>query len=234
MSDLKGEERAEYVRSMFSDVAPRYDLLNRLMTAGQDVRWRQIVARRAQPAFADRVLDLGTGTGDIAREILRICPSCHVVAADFTKQMMLVGKEKAENAQQPDWVAADGLQLPFPSDSFDAVVSGFLLRNLGDLDTGLREQRRVLRDGGRFVSLDTTPPPENPVTPLLRFHLRRVIPLLGRLVAGQAQAYSYLPQTTEGFLEPEVLSARLQGAGFRRVGFLRLMFGTVAIHWGVK
>jgi demethylmenaquinone methyltransferase/2-methoxy-6-polyprenyl-1,4-benzoquinol methylase len=114
------------------------------------------------------------------------------------------------------------------------VVSGFLLRNVSDLPQALAEQRRVLRPGGRMVSLDTTRPPQNPLAPLIGFHLHTVIPALGRLVAGDSEAYTYLPDSTRGFLAAETLAERMLSAGFRQVGFQRLMFGAVAIHWGVK
>ena len=126
------------------------------------------------------------------------------------------------------------LHLPFPDESFDAVVSGFLLRNVIDLPLSLSEQYRVLKPGGWIVSLDTTPPPDSPLAPLIRIHLHTVIPTLGRLLTGQEEAYVYLPDSTEGFLEPEQLAARLFSTGFRQVAFRRLMFGTVAIHWGQK
>ena len=233
MADLTGPERARYVREMFSRIAPRYDLMNRLMTLGQDAGWRREAIRRARLAPGARVLDLGAGTGDLAAEALRRCPDCFVLAADFTLEMMRAGRERDDGAGDPlDWSAADALHLPFPDSSFDAVVSGFLLRNVIDLGRTLAEQRRVLKPGGRVVVLDTTRPPENLLSPFLRFHLDVVIPNLGRLVAGDADAYRYLPQTTRGFLPAEELAVRLTGAGFQKVGFRRLMFGTVAIHWG--
>lgn len=237
MANLTGNERARYVQEMFTHLARRYDLMNRIMTGGQDVRWRRMVIRRAALSSGGCLLDLGAGTGDLAREGLRQCPGLHVVAADFTLQMMRVGREgdcSLPLQAQPDWTAADAGLLPFPAGVFDAVVSGFLLRNLGDLAQSLREQYRVLKSGGRVVALDTSPPPRTLLTPAMSFYLHRVIPALGRLIAGQAEAYQYLPDSTERFLEPERLSARLHESGFQEIGFQRLMFGTVAIHWGVK
>jgi demethylmenaquinone methyltransferase/2-methoxy-6-polyprenyl-1,4-benzoquinol methylase len=236
MTNLTGPERARYVQEMFGRIAPRYDLMNRLMTLGQDVSWRREVIRRAELTPDSRLLDLGAGTGDLALEARRRFRDCGVVAADFTLEMMLAGRGRIAgtgNAPPPlDWAAADALHLPFPDGSFDAVVSGFLMRNVIDLKQALAEQRRVLKPGGRIVVLDTTRPPQNLLAPFLRFHLNGVIPNLGRLVAGDADAYRYLPQTTHGFLLAEELAVRLVGSGFVRVGFRRLMFGTVAIHWG--
>jgi demethylmenaquinone methyltransferase/2-methoxy-6-polyprenyl-1,4-benzoquinol methylase len=146
--------------------------------------------------------------------------------------MMRAGKKRP--VAHLHWSGTDALSLPFPAGSFDAVVSGFLLRNVSDLPQALSEQWRVLKPGGRIVSLDTTPPPRNLFTPLIQFHLHTLIPALGRLVAGDADAYRYLPDSTEGFLPAEDLAERLRSIGFLEVGFHRLMFGTVAIHWGIK
>lgn len=231
MANLTGVEHARYVQEMFSRIAQRYDLMNRVMTAGQDVRWRREVIRRAALPSTGRLLDLGAGTGDLARETMRQHPSGRALAADFTLDMMRAGKARAAYL---DWCAADARCLPFPDEVFDAVVSGFLLRNVSDVLQSVKEQFRVLKPGGRIVALDTTPPPQTPLAPLIRFHLHTVIPTLGSLVTGHAEAYKYLPDSTEGFLEPERLVARLLAAGFQKVGFRRLMFGTIAIHWGYK
>lgn len=233
MANLTGNERARYVRGMFARIAHRYDLMNRLMTAGQDVRWRREVIQRAGLSPAGTLLDLGAGTGDLAQEARRQQPGCRVIAADFTLQMMQVGKRRPGSAAL-DWSAADALGLPFASRSFDAVVSGFLLRNVSDLPRALSEQLRVLKPGGRMVALDTTRPARNVLTPLVEFHLHTIIPTLGRMIAGDSEAYNYLPDSTQGFLAAETLAERMQAAGFRQVGFRRLMLATVAIHWGVK
>ncbi|MDD5370786.1 MAG: ubiquinone/menaquinone biosynthesis methyltransferase [Anaerolineaceae bacterium] len=224
--------RENYVRDVFTRIAPRYDLMNRLMTAGQDVRWRQEVVRRAQISPGTRLLDLGAGTGDLAREALRQQPLCQAVAADFTLEMMRVGMSNASTPVQ--WTGVDALHLPFPGDCFDEVVSGFLLRNVADLQAGLQEQYRVLKPGGRFVALDTTRPRRNWFTPLVRVHLHTVIPWLGWLLTGQRDAYTYLPDSTENFIRAEELVARLAAVGFRDVGYQVRMFGSIAIHWARK
>ena len=226
-------ERAQSVQGMFARIARRYDLMNRLMSGGQDVRWRREVRRGSGLPAVGCLLDLGTGTGDLALEALRQSPECLPVAADFTLEMMQVGKQRLDT-KRISWVAADALKLPFPQEQFDAVVSGFLLRNVVDLDRALAEQHRVLKPGGWVVALDTTRPTRNLLSPLVKFHLHWIIPTLGRLVSGQAEAYTYLPDSTEGFLGAEKLAARLVTTGFREVGFRRLMLGTIAIHWGKK
>ena len=229
---LTPEQRGQSVQAMFARIAPHYDRMNRLMTAGQDTRWRQEVIRRAALPPGGRLLDLGAGTGDLAMEAVRRCPGSRVVAADFTLQMMLVGKRRYTTLQ--DWSAADALCLPFPDETFDAVVSGYLLRNVSHLAQALAEQHRVLKPGGRIVALDTTQPPRGLLRPFISFYLHTVIPAIGRLLTGEAEAYTYLPDSTQGFLSAEQLAARLGEAGFHQVGFRRLMFATMAIHWGAK
>jgi len=231
MTRLTGNERAAYVRDLFTRIAPRYDLINRLMTGFQDVRWRRKVIRLAHLRPSASLLDLGTGTGDLAREALRQVPQTRVVAADFTLTMMQVGNERYGTLP---WCAADALALPFPTQTFDAVVSGFLMRNVADLPRALREQFRVLKPGGRIVILDTTRPRQNLLSPLIRFHMHTVIPTLGKLLAGEQDAYHYLPDSTEGFLSAEELAIFLTAAGFQEIGYQRLMFGSIAIHWGTK
>src|SRR3990170_1008367 len=233
MANLTGVRRARYVQGMFARIARRYDLMNRLMTAGQDRRWRREVIRRAALTAGCRLLDIGAGTGDLAREALRQYPDCHPVAADFTLEMMRVGKDRV-TLSGLGWSAADALCLPFPSGGFDAVVSGFLLRNVSDIQGALREQHRVLAPGGSIIVLDTTRPSNNLLSPLINFHLHTVIPALGQVVTGSREAYTYLPETTDAFLEAKKLAALMVQAGFREVGFRRLMFGTIAIHWGQK
>jgi demethylmenaquinone methyltransferase / 2-methoxy-6-polyprenyl-1,4-benzoquinol methylase len=231
LTDLPPAERAAYVQQMFGRIARRYDLLNRIMTAGQDVRWRREVVHRLRPRAGGRYLDLGAGTGDLAFEIGRQAPGAVCVAADFSIEMIRVGRSRT-SGRQPAWVVADALNLPFAEHSLDGMVSGFLLRNVADLGRALREQLRVLRPGANWVALDTTPPPKGLLRPLIEFHLHRIIPFLGRLLAGEAEAYSYLPNSTESFLEPEHMAGRLADAGLKGVGFGQRMFRTIAIHWG--
>ncbi len=230
MTHLSGKERGEYVQDMFTRIARHYDLMNRLMTAGQDIQWRQQVIKLATLKPGTRLLDLGAGTGDLAREALSQQPKTRVVAADFTLEMMRVGQL---NGNLP-WSAADALSLPFGNQIFDAIVSGFLMRNVGDIQQALKEQYRTLRPGGRIVILDTTKPKRNLLSPFIWLHMHVVIPLLGGLISGFKDAYNYLPDSTEGFVTAEELTARMAAVGFKRINFERYMFGTIAIHWGVK
>jgi demethylmenaquinone methyltransferase / 2-methoxy-6-polyprenyl-1,4-benzoquinol methylase len=234
MSDLTGEERSRYVQGMFGRIADRYDLMNRVMTFGQDSRWRREVIALADLKQGGVLLDLGSGTGDLVRECLKVNLVSQAVAADFTEEMMQIGRSRHPDSDKVDWLAADALHLPFPDESFDAVVSAFLLRNVADLRQALAEQYRVLKPGGRLVCLDTTPPKKNILSPFIDFHLHVVIPLLGKWIAGEASAYQYLPETTAKFVAAERLAARFQETGLQQVSFKLRMFGTIAIHWGHK
>ncbi len=230
MTRLTGQERATYVQKMFTQIARRYDLMNRLMTGGQDVRWRKQVIQLARLGNHARLLDLGTGTGDLAREAATQFPRARVIAADFTLEMMRVGQRRGPL----NFSSADALRLPFTDSSFDAVVSGFLMRNVIDLQKAIQEQHRVLKKGGRIVILDTTRPKKNLLSPYIWMHMHVVIPLLGKLLTGSSDAYRYLPETTEGFVTAENMASRMAAAGFKKVGYQRFMFGTIAIHWGEK
>lgn len=181
------------------------------------------------------LLDLATGTGDIAFEALKHHPQAHVVGADFALPMMHVGQTR-KRGDAVQWSGADALHLPFPDATFDAVTSGYLLRNVIDIPQTLREQYRVLKSGGRIVVLDSSPPPKNLLRPFIMIHLRYIIPLLGRIIVGKegADAYRYLPESTQAFKTPQELVALLKEAGFIEVAYQSFMFGTMCVHWGMK
>ncbi len=225
-------EGSASVQAMFQRIAPRYDLMNRLMTGGQDTGWRKQVIRLAGIQNGGSVLDLGAGTGDLSREALRQAPGCRPISADFTLGMMQAGRRLPGSPLT--WCCSDALALPFSDASFDVVVSGFLLRNVVDLPRALNEQFRVLKPGGRVVALDTTRPRPSLLSPLIYFYMHQVIPFLGGLLSSDRGAYTYLPDTSEHFLLAEDLQVLLEAAGFCQTSFRRLMFGTVAIHWGKK
>lgn len=224
------QDRANYVNQTFSRIARHYDLMNRIMTGGMDIRWRREVIRLAGLREGGKLLDLGAGTGDLARAALKHCLSADITAADFTFEMMTSGN---------DWngvrrINADALALPFDSQSFDAVISGFLMRNVCSVKQCLNEQFRVLKPGARVVILDTTRPRTNILSPFIRFYLRSVIPFLGTIITGEREAYTYLPESTNNFLRAEELAAAMQEAGFKDVSFRIRMFGTIAIHSAFK
>jgi demethylmenaquinone methyltransferase/2-methoxy-6-polyprenyl-1,4-benzoquinol methylase len=233
MAHLTGQERADYVQDMFARIAGRYDLMNRLMTGGQDIRWRRFVIEQAQLPVNGRLLDIATGTGDIALEGLAQTPGLQAIGGDFTLEMMQAGKRHPQR-QAIRWTGADTLALPFPDNTFDAVTSGFLMRNVIDVPGAFREQMRVTKPGGRVVVLESSPPKANALRPFILIHLNYVIPTLGRLITGEREAYSYLPDSTQQFQSPESLTAIMQQVGLTNVSYKMFMFGTIAIHVGQK
>jgi demethylmenaquinone methyltransferase/2-methoxy-6-polyprenyl-1,4-benzoquinol methylase len=234
-SQLQGKEKSEYVQDMFGRIAQRYNIMNRLMTFGQDQRWRRFVVKQADLPTNGVLLDLATGTGDIAFEALRVTPDAQIVGADFALPMMFVGQH-ARQGDYVQWCGADALQLPFPDNTFNAVTSGYLVRNVPDIEQTLSEQLRILKPGGRIVILDTSPPPHNLLRPFILFHLKYVIPLMGRLISGKSgsDAYRYLPESTKSFKTPDELAQIMQSVGVENIQFKKFMFGTMCVHWGNK
>jgi demethylmenaquinone methyltransferase/2-methoxy-6-polyprenyl-1,4-benzoquinol methylase len=217
---------------MFARIVPHYDLMNRVMTFGQDVGWRRAAARAAQPLDAT-ALDLATGTGDLAFE-LRRQGAKRVIGVDYCMPMLDAATAKLGRRQDQEITLAvgDALALPFGDAAFDCVTSGFLLRNVVDLDRCLREMRRVLRPGGRVVALEITHAPRGPVGELTRFYFRTIVPQLGRLWGTDGAAYRYLPASLEVFPDADRLAAMFRAAGFADVRYRRLSLGCVAIHMG--
>ncbi len=235
MAYLEGQERAQYVQTMFDRIAGRYDVMNRLMTAGQDLTWRRYVIQKANVPVNGRLLDIATGTGDIAYEGILQQPSIQSVGADFSLGMMQAGRrDYAERRHVIKWTGADALALPFADNYFDASVSGFLMRNVIDVAGAFAEQLRVLQPGGRCVVLESSPPKDNILKPFILAHLNYVIPIIGRIVAGDSDAYQYLPESTQAFRDPDDLARIMREAGFMMVSYKLFMFGTVAVHFGVK
>lgn len=230
MANLTGDEKSHYVNRTFTRIAKRYDLMNRLMSGGMDIFWRKEAIRLAALQKGDLLLDLGSGTGDIAREARRKIDEQSIIATDFTYEMLYQGK----NWRAINRCNADALDLPYQDQSFNIVISGFLLRNVGNIRRVLLEQNRVLKPGGRIIILDTTRPRRNLFSPLVQLYLRFVMPFLGTLITGDREAYSYLPESTRKFLRAEELAEILEQSGFVDISIFIRMFGTVAIHSGYK
>ncbi len=233
MSHLTGADRARYVRDMFGSIAGRYDLMNRLMTFGRDNAWRRFVVEQASLQPGDVLLDLAAGTGDIAFAALQRLDNLTVVGLDFALPMMQVGRARRLGAHVR-WCQGDAMLLPFADNTFAAVTSGYLLRNVIDLAQCLREQVRVVHPGGMVVALDTVPPPSSVLRPFINIYLRFVIPTLGRLVTGSPDAYEYLPSSTQAFKTPHQITGMMADAGLVGIGYRSFMFGTMAVYWGRK
>jgi demethylmenaquinone methyltransferase/2-methoxy-6-polyprenyl-1,4-benzoquinol methylase len=212
------------VRTMFDRIAPVYDLMNRAMTAGLDLRWRSLAAAAAVSP-GDRVLDAACGTGDLALDLRAGAAS--VTGLDFSPRMLERARRKDAGIE---WVEGDVLALPFADASFDAATIGFGARNLADLDLGLRELRRVLRPGGRLAVLEITRP-RGPLAPLLQVWFGRVVPRLGRVVSG-GSAYAYLPASVARFPGVDEVAEMLARAGFPGVSTRLLAGSIVSLHTG--
>ena len=227
-------ERAQAVSTMFTRIAHRYDLMNSLMTAGRHHAWRGAAAREAVAAPPGPILDLATGTADLALAARRLDPARVVVGADFSLGMLAQARRKldARRARVP-LAAADALALPFADGAFASVVSAFLLRNLVDLEAGLAEMRRVTRRGGRVVALDIVKIARPVWDALFGVYFHRVVPAMGTLVAGDRQAYTYLPDSVDRFRTAPQVAAAMRSAGLRDVSVRTFGLGSVALHVGL-
>lgn len=227
-------DRSKQIQSMFSRIAGRYDLMNRLMTAGRDQAWRRAAARELRLDQDGWVLDLATGTGDLAFAVRAAYPRARVVAMDFSEAILREGvrKARARGERGVDWGVGDALALPFPDATFDGCTNAFLIRNVVDLPLCLREMRRVVKPGGRVVCMEITHPQTPIFKQLFTIYFYKLVPLIGGLIAGDPGAYSYLPNSLTRFPPAEPLKRIMQAAGYRDVRYCLLGFGTMAIHVG--
>jgi demethylmenaquinone methyltransferase / 2-methoxy-6-polyprenyl-1,4-benzoquinol methylase len=231
-----GAEKRAYVKRIFSEIAPRYDLLNHLLSLNIDKRWR----RRAIAKLGigrnplGTYLDLCAGTLDVAAEISMLDGfRGTVIGADFAEPMLRAGLVKAKGrAIAP--VTADAVQLPLPSGVMSGAIVAFGIRNVASLDAALAEAFRILAPGGRFVILEFSTPRLRVMRVLYQFYFHNVLPLIGGLISGHHSAYRYLPRSVANFPVEEVLAAKMKGAGFTEVGWSSLSFGIAAIHVGSR
>ncbi len=228
------QDKAESVQRMFASIAPRYDLLNRVLSLGVDRSWRRVAAREALLLHPATLLDVATGTGDFALELKRRAPGTQVTASDFVPQMLDIGRRKAAaRSLEIAFEEGDALNLPYPDASFESLTCAFGFRNFADYQRGLAEFWRVLKPGGRLVILEFPPPAEGAFGQLFRFYFRQVLPRIGALISGNAGAYTYLPESVLAFPEPALLARMMHATGFRTRHQL-LTFGIAAVHVGTK
>jgi demethylmenaquinone methyltransferase / 2-methoxy-6-polyprenyl-1,4-benzoquinol methylase len=229
MEAQKGTLEEGQVRAMFDRIARVYDVMNSVMTAGLDQRWRERAADLARVVPGGRALDVACGTGDLAIELARrVAPSGEVIGADFSEAMLERAREKSAGVR---WEWANALELPYPDDGFDAATVGFGARNFSDLDRGLAEMARVVRPGGRVVVLEITTPQRPPLSTFFSVWFDRIVPALGR-VAGDPEAYAYLPDSVKRFPGPDALAGRMAAAGLTDVRWILTAGGIIALHAG--
>jgi demethylmenaquinone methyltransferase/2-methoxy-6-polyprenyl-1,4-benzoquinol methylase len=218
------------VRAMFDRIARVYDPMNSLMTAGLDRRWRERAADLAVLGPGGRALDVASGTGDLAVELARrVGPTGTVIGSDFSEAMLDRARDKSTAVR---WEWANALELPYPDDHFDAATVGFGARNFSDLDRGLAEMARVVRPGGRVVILEITTPQRPPLSTFFSIWFDRIVPALGKL-AGDPDAYAYLPSSVKRFPAPDALAARMADAGLTDIRWILTAGGIIALHVGM-
>ena len=214
------------VRAMFDRIAGFYDVMNSVMTAGLHHRWRERAADLARVGPGSEALDVATGTGDLAVAMARRGAS--VIGTDFSEEMLARARAKDPSLE---WEWANALELPFADDRFDAATVAFGARNFSDLEVGLREMARVVRPGGRVVVLEITTPQRPPLSTFFSLWFDRLVPLIGR-IAGDPEAYAYLPSSVKRFPGPRDLAATMAGAGLRDVRWVLTAGGIIALHHG--
>lgn len=227
--------KREQVERMFDRISPKYDLLNRLCSLGTDQAWRSKVIRAVGREPVDRLLDVATGTADLAIMTSRVAK--HVTGADISAGMLAHGRTKVEKAGLSDrieLVQADAADLPFADGSFDAITVAFGVRNFEDLPRGLRGMVRVLRPGGRLFVLEFSKPQQTPFKQLFRFYFHRVMPLIGRMISKDDAAYSYLPASVDAFPQGKAFEAMLADCGLRELRSRKLTFGIATLYTGRK
>lgn len=226
------------IRDMFGQIAGRYDFLNRLLSLGIDRSWRRKTVKIVPPQGDAPILDVCTGTADLALAYWKASPTTPIVAADFCQPMLAVGQEKCRRAGAADQITlveADTMQLPFPNDHFQIVSVAFGLRNVADTDAGLREMVRVCRPGGRVAILEFSTPTLWPLGPIYAWYFRHVLPRIGQALARNRQsAYNYLPQSVGRFPQGQQLAQLLKTAGLHHVTFHPFTFGVATLYVGTK
>ncbi len=221
------------VQKMFDTIASKYDLMNRVMTMGQDQKWRKFVVKKATDEKGGWALDLATGTGDIAALLATHYEEQKIVGGDFSLGMLKEAKRRFSHTDI-NWQACDANLLPFADNTFQSVTFGYLLRNVDDSVKVLKEVCRVLKPGGRVVCLDTTPPEKNIFYPFVKMYFTFGIPILGKMIARDESAYAYLTGSTLDFHTADELADCFRKAGFKNVEYKKFMLGTIGVHWGEK
>lgn len=236
MTKYKTPGKKQKVEKMFNDIAPRYDLLNHVLSAGIDIRWRKEVRKLLEPIKPMQILDVATGTGDLAIELANLKPK-KIVGLDIAAQMLEVGTQKIKKLQLDEvirMVHGDSAKIPFSDNAFDAITVAFGVRNFEDLHRGLKDMQRVLKPGGRVVVLEFSKPKGFLFKQIYQFYFRFILPVVGRLVSKHKEAYTYLPDSVSQFAEGEEFLDQMKIAGFVEAKQKRLSMGIATLYWATK
>ncbi len=227
-------DKSAYVREMFATIAPRYDRTNRIISAGLDEGWRKRAIALLRAPRGGQIVDVCCGTGDIVFHLLRTDPTLRLTGVDFCEPMLAQARERSarEGGAGTKFLEGDVMALPFADNSFDGATMGFAMRNVAGIDATLREIRRVLKPGARFVNLDMSKAPNAVWKACFDLYFYGIVPLIGGIVSGSRAAYTYLPNSLTHHPDAEALRDRFTSAGFANAAFVRLMGGAVAIHYG--
>lgn len=240
MVELQGDPKQQYVAGLFSRIVGRYDLMNDLMTGGLHRVWKARTARIATQGLSGNALDVAGGTGDLGLAVARRPGIEQAMVLDLLPGMIAKANSKAASAGLADkmsFLVGDALDLPFPDSRFSCCTAGFSLRNMPGLEgvhRAIAEMARVVRPGGRVAVLELTPMAKGGLTPIARWYFHQVVPLMGKVIAGDRAAYTYLPRSVDQFIGAEALADVFKAAGLAQVGYRIMGFGSVAVHWGNK
>lgn len=227
------QERIRYVRKMFDSITPSYDILNRLLSLGMDARWRKVAASLI-PNNPTCVLDIATGTGDLALTIKKLYPKTRVIGLDFASNMLKIARKKTEkaNVSKVQYILGDGLHIPCADNSMDAATSAFALRNMPERELAICEMNRAVRKGGSVIILDMTRPKVGLMGWLAELYIAKILPTIGGVVSGDRAAYRYLANSIENFLTVDQVKSLFETAGLINVHSISLCFGVVCIVEG--
>lgn len=233
---LSDKSKREQVEDMFNSIAPKYDFLNRVLSLGIDKGWRKKAINRLKPIQPKFILDVATGTGDLAIAAMKLNPT-KIIGADIAQGMLDIGKQKSAAKGFEDkieFIKADSAALPFNDQSFDAITVAFGVRNFQYLDKGLLEMHRVLKPGGRLVVLEFSKPSAFPYKQVYNFYFKYILPTLGNLLSKSSNAYTYLPESVQHFPEGEAFAAHLKNTGYKNIMVQPLTFGTCSLYTADK
>ena len=233
LSDWTVEEKISAVKSIFSSITPKYDRMNHILSARQDIRWRKFMVKRL-PVNAEKVLDVATGTGDVAIEIKKRRPSIKVTGVDFVMEMMKTAKVKTSRQDlKIDYSGGDAMCLPFKDNTFDAATIAFGLRNIPDRLGAIKEMARVVKSGGKVMTLEMTFPRNLKMRKFFDWYLNNIIPRLGAMIARDPKAYRYLVDSIQDFIHPDILTSIFKDAGLKSIREFPLTLGITYLHEGI-